>query len=188
VVLAKTVASPIESPVRAVDFIGRLAALDADAWQAMFAEHYQKLYRFAYARTGDPSASEEIASEVFAAAVQRIGAYRETGAPIGAWLFRIARNQVADHLERRRSKPVVPLDGVDVETREWAASLEDKADLARSLRELTREQQDVIALRFFADCSLVETAASMNKSLAAVKVLQHRALAALRKQMGDRTR
>ena len=38
-------------------------------------------------------------------------------------------------------------------------------------------------LRFYSDCSLEETAAAMGKKLGAIKVLQHRALAAMKRQM-----
>ena len=55
----------------------------------------------------------------------------------------------------------------------------------RGLVHLTREQQEVISLRFYSDCSLEETAQAMGKSVGAIKVLQHRALAALRKQLKD---
>jgi DNA-directed RNA polymerase specialized sigma24 family protein len=45
------------------------------------------------------------------------------------------------------------------------------------------EQQEVIALRFFNDCSLLEAAEALGKSVGAVKLLQHRALASLKKQL-----
>ena len=53
---------------------------------------------------------------------------------------------------------------------------------------LTKEQQEVVALRFFDDCSLAETAAAMHKSVDAIKVLQHRALGALRRAMTPKER
>jgi RNA polymerase sigma-70 factor (ECF subfamily) len=51
--------------------------------------------------------------------------------------------------------------------------------LRAALLKLTGEQQDVITLRFGQGLSLHETAEIMDKSVGAVKALQHRALASL---------
>ena len=69
-------------------------------------------------------------------------------------------------------------------------SLTDKIHLAqlapllrRAVLRLTEEQQHVIALRFGEELSLAETAQLMDKSVGAVKALQHRALASLARFM-----
>ena len=174
---------PLPEPAKVSDPIAALAALDPSAWNELFEQYYRKMYNFAYVRTGDVSAAEEIASEVFAAAARGISRYRETGAPIGAWLYRIARNITADHVDKRRRRPFVSLDAAEIDPEDPALDIEDAADIARGLARLTRDQQDVIALRFYNDCSLQEAAAAMGKSIGAVKLLQHRALAALRRQL-----
>lgn len=163
--------------------LAALASHDASAWQALFESYFDKMYRFAYIRTGDGSAAEEIAAEVFMAAAKGIGGYRDKGAPIAAWLYRIARNQTADYLERRRRRPIVALDAVEIVGGAWDATVEDAADVAAGLRSLTREQQEVLLLRFFSDCSLEETAAAMGKKVNAIKVLQHRALHAMKRYL-----
>jgi len=163
--------------------VAALAAHDPSAWQELFERYYRRLYRFAYVRTGDASAAEEIAAESFVAAAKGISRYRETGAPFGSWLYRIARNLTADHLERRRRRPVLPLEAVEIVAGAWSGGVEDAADIAKALARLTGDQQEVIVLRFFDDCSLQEAATALGKSVGAVKVLQHRALAALRKHL-----
>jgi RNA polymerase sigma-70 factor (ECF subfamily) len=178
----------MQHSIEAAGLVPRLVALEPIAWQELFDLYFRKLYRFAYARTGDPDAAEEIASETMAAAAQGIGRYRDTGAPIGAWLYRITRNITADHLERRRRRPQASLEAVEVESPSWAPGVEDSTDIARGLAKLTREQQEVIALRFYNDCSLAEAAEAMGKSVNAVKVLQHRALAALKRQLTGKGR
>jgi RNA polymerase sigma-70 factor (ECF subfamily) len=168
---------------KASEPIAALIALDARAWQDLFERYFRKMYNFAYVRTGDVHLSEEIASEVFAAAAKGISRYRDTGAPIGAWLYRIARNITADYVDRRAKRPVVSIDAVQIETESMASGVENAADLAKSVAQLTPEQQVVIALRFYSDCNLQEAAAALGKSVGAVKLLQHRALAALRRQL-----
>jgi RNA polymerase sigma-70 factor, ECF subfamily len=163
--------------------LAALAAHDPGAWQSLVDRYYDKMYRFAYARTGDASAAEDIASEVFLAAVRGIARYRQTGAPFAAWLYRIARNLTADYLDRRRRRPVIALDAVEITAGPWDAAVDDAADVARALSRLTPDQQEVLLLRFFSDCSLEETAGAMGKKVGAIKVLQHRALAAMRRHL-----
>jgi RNA polymerase sigma-70 factor (ECF subfamily) len=186
--LTEVRAGPRQEPATAGDPIAALVALDPGAWTDLFAEYYRKMYNFAYVRTGDVNAAEEIASEVFAAAARGISRYRNTGAPIGAWLYRIARNLTADHIDQRRRRPSVSLDAAELHLETAEPDVEAAADLARGITQLTREQQEVIALRFFNDCSLQEAAAAMGKSVGAVKLLQHRALAALRRQLNPEAR
>jgi RNA polymerase sigma-70 factor (ECF subfamily) len=141
------------------------------------------MYSFAYVRTGDTTAAEDIAAEVFVAAAKGIASYKPTGAPFASWLYRIARNLTADHLERLRRRPAVPLDSVEMASSAWDAGIDDATDIARALTHLTKEQQEVIVLRFFNDCSLQDAADAMGKNVGAIKLLQHRALGALRRQM-----
>ena len=172
-----------EAAGTATESIAALAAHDPAAWQALFDRYYRKMYSFALVRTGDVHAAEEVAAEVFVAAAKGIGRYRQTGAPFAAWLYRIARNVTADHLNWRRRRPVVPLDGIDIAARAWDAGVEDAVDIANALSRLTGDQRDVIALRFFNDCSLQEAATTLGKSINATKALQSRAVAALRRHL-----
>ena len=172
-----------QEAVWAAEPLAALAAHDPDAWQSLFERYYDKMYRFAYVRTGDASAAEEIAAEVFVAATKGMRRYKDTGAPFASWLYRIARNLTADHLDKRRRRPVVALDAVEVSVGAWDGAVEDAADIAKALSELTREQQEVLLLRFFSDCTLEETAGAMGKKVGAVKVLQHRALAAMKRRL-----
>jgi RNA polymerase sigma-70 factor (ECF subfamily) len=174
---------PRHEPAQVSDPIAALIGLDPQAWNDLFEQYYRKMYSFAYVRTSDANASEEIASEVFAAAARGISRYKNTGAPIGAWLYRIARNLTADHIDRLRRRPSISLEASQIDLEAAFPDVDDATDLQRSLVLLTREQQEVIALRFYNDCSLQEAAAALGKSVGAVKLLQHRALAALRRQL-----
>ena len=180
--LTETRNDPQTAPA-AIESIAALAAHDPDAWRSLFERYYRKMYSFAYVRTGDASAAEDIAAEVFVAAAKGIARYRPGPAPFAAWLYRIARNVTADHLDRLRRRPTIPLDAIDLASDAWDGAVEDAADLASVIARLTGEQQEVILLRFFSDCSLEETAGAMAKSVGAIKLLQHRALASLRRHL-----
>ncbi len=55
--------------------------------------------------------------------------------------------------------------------------------MRRALTELTAEQQQVLALRFGEGRSIEQVAQAMQKSVAATKQLQFRAVAALRRKL-----
>ena len=67
-----------------------------------------------------------------------------------------------------------------VEVTEWRWQREQ---LRAAAAELTELQQQVIALRFAAGLSIAETAQVMDRSENAVKNLQHKAIAALRRRL-----
>ncbi|HET7377340.1 MAG TPA: sigma-70 family RNA polymerase sigma factor, partial [Anaerolineae bacterium] len=60
-------------------------------------------------------------------------------------------------------------------------------NLARALRDLTEEQQNVISLRFGYDMPIQEVARTMGKTEGAIKQLQARAIAALTRRLSPET-
>jgi RNA polymerase sigma-70 factor (ECF subfamily) len=100
---------------------------------------------------------------------------------LSGWLYAVARNLAADHLKKRVQ--TVPLFEDLVSD---SPSLTDQVHLTllaptlkQAMLELTEDQQHVITLRFGQGLSLAETAEIMDRSVGAIKALQHRALAAL---------
>jgi RNA polymerase sigma-70 factor, ECF subfamily len=164
-------------------FVERLRKLEDAAWRELYDLYYRKMYNFAYVRTGDPDLAEDVASEVFAAAVKGIRSFRYTGAPLNAWLYRIARSLTADQLKRRKKKPTVSIDDVDALEESWSPAIDDKRDLAAAMSKLKPEHQEVLVLVFQEGMSTAEVADVMHKRPGTVRVLQHRALAALRRQL-----
>jgi RNA polymerase sigma-70 factor (ECF subfamily) len=63
-----------------------------------------------------------------------------------------------------------------------------RRDLSVAMRVLTDDQQTVLSLRFLLDKSVSETAVLMSRSEDAVKNLQRRALASLRRAMEEAER
>lgn len=65
--------------------------------------------------------------------------------------------------------------------RDQALENSQRQEIRQLLEQLREDYRTVLILRFLADLSPDETAEAMGKSSGAVRVLQHRALAALRK-------
>jgi RNA polymerase sigma-70 factor (ECF subfamily) len=82
--------------------------------------------------------------------------------------------EVAEASERHASDPTL--------------AVEHKLDaerLQRALSALEPPQREVVALRFMGELSVHEVAAVLDKTEAAVKALQHRGLAALRRALAQ---
>src|SRR5947209_5093501 len=172
-------------PHEAEAFVERLRELEQAAWADLFDSHHTQIWRYAYARTGDRDAADDVASQTFSEALTAISRYRYSGKPIVAWLYRIARNIAGKRTrELRRTLPAE-------QSELTAASPEHSLDalvLADAVRRLTGDQRDVVALRFVAGYSTSEIAAMMGKRETAVYSLEARAIAALRRQLAEDSR
>lgn len=187
---ADTLVRTMPATLAAQQLVEQAQAFSPEAWAHLFDQYHAKMYDYCYLRTGDRAAADDLASEVFLEALRGIRRYRYRGVPFSAWLYRIARNLTADFVRRRMSRPTVPLAADD--THAALASPDNTEEAARAhdvrtaIQQLTDDQQQVIILRFFHDLSHDETAAALGRSSGAVRVLQSRALGALRRVMtGD---
>lgn len=160
---------------------------DSEAFGRLYRAYVQAIYRYLFLRLSDTSLAEDLTAEVFLRAVDGLPRYIQRGLPFGAWLFRIARDRLVDYYRQSARRPTAELDdNLPSDLPEPSDSVVD-SETAETLREalakLTDEQRDVIQFRFMEEWSLEETARVMNKSVNAVKALQHRALNALNRFM-----
>ncbi len=169
------------------ELVREAQAFSQEAWARIYDEHYPKMFNYCYQRTGDRAASEDLASDVFVEALRGIQRYRYRGVPLSAWLYRIAHNLTVDHLRRNARQPTVSLgdepEHPRLQTQDPTDASALRQDMQDAIQQLTEEQQQVIILRFFHGLSHEEIAAATGRRPGAVRVLQYRALNALRRQM-----
>lgn len=170
------------------------ALLDAARVQESWA--FQRIFEWlgrpvaAYLRGAGVEDPEGIANEVFLRVFGGVARFEGTEARFRSWVFAIAHNQVIDDRRRRSRRPQQSVLEGDVGPS--AAGAEEGALVAlgderlRSLlADLPPDQRDVVLLRIVADFSIEDTAAALGKRPGAVKSLQHRAMASLRRRLGD---
>ncbi len=165
---------------------------DADAFGELHDRYALRVFRFVYARVGNHQDAEDLTSEVFLRAWRSLHRYRSRGYPFSAYLFRIARNLLVDHY-RREQKDEQGAQQAANRLRHAVSNLDDDviqkqeyATLYAALEQMREDYRDVLLLRFVSGLSSEETARAMGRSSGAVRVLQHRALKALRKRLcGD---
>ena len=157
------------------------------AWSALFDRFYDDVFRYALARLGEAATAEDVAQEVFVAAVRSLHRLRDTREPaVQAWFFRICRNKIADHGRRFRRSGTLSTAGQVGPELDPEAEIERASDataIRAALDELTESQRDVIIRRFILDQSLEHVAAGTGRSVGSVKSLQHRALSRLQRRI-----
>ncbi len=136
---------------------------------------------------------EDVVNEVFLGAFRNFDSFDGDAAKFRSWIFAIALNKVADWHRARCRQPVVAdqsdeilrtVKGGDSEC-EAVDTLQSQHVIAL-LDELTEDQRNVLLLRVIADLSLEATASALGKPVGAVKSIQHRVLATLRRTISDR--
>ena len=159
---------------------------EVDAVGELYDRHHELVFKYVRSRVRDAALAEDLTGEVFVRMVTHLSGYRCKGVPFRAWLYRIARNLVVDHYRKEGGRLPVPLccaQGLREREGDPALIVEQKLVLERVQHALSRldpSQQEVVVLRFLLGLSLREVALTMDKTVAAVKSLQHRGLEALR--------
>ena len=165
-----------------------LRSLDPRAVTAIHDRFFNQLYRYAAYRTGDSLLAEDLASEAFVRMLEAVRAGKGPNTSLRGWLVGTMANLVNDHFRRTYGRPTESLsEGLrsgSPDLGELAEERERMAAVRVALKRLTPEQQHVLALRFGNELSLEETAQLMDRSANAIKALQFRALASLRRELG----
>jgi RNA polymerase sigma-70 factor (ECF subfamily) len=166
------------------------AQQDPGRFAELYELHFERVYAYIVRRVRERSAAEELTSHVFHQALANLGKFKWRGAPFAAWLFRIARNSIADRAQRvqRESTRESSLRAADL-----AASpepeleqIETVARVYKLVDELPWDQRYVIRLRFAEEKSIREIAQQLSRSEGAIKQLQFRALQNLRARVSEK--
>jgi RNA polymerase sigma-70 factor (ECF subfamily) len=172
----------IDDPAEADATLVAHAQCDPDAFAAIYDRYFDPVYRYCYHRLGSREAAEDATSQVFLKVLAALPHYRE-GGTFRSWLFTIAHHQVVNrHRERR---PDWPLDAANEHPDpmplpdDLAEAADERPALAAAVAKLPPDQRRVIELRL-AGLTGPEIAHLLNRSHAAVKMLQLRAVERLR--------
>lgn len=171
--------------------VARAVKRDPEAFGQLYNLYFERVYRYARLRLGNPADAEDVTAAVFLSAWRTIDRFRpKHNSSFAGWLFRLAHNALIDRY--RRLKPHVSLDSeLDAELAQQEvttpeAALERRltlADLHQALQQLTDEQREVVLLRFVEGLSAREVGDIMGKHEGTVRGMQFRAIEALRRAL-----
>ena len=171
----------------------RAQAGDSSAFSILYLRYFDRLYGYLRLAVKDAHEAEDIAQEAFLSMLRALPEYDlRLTQPFRVLLFHIARNRSIDHFRKQRGVDVESPHGLD-QIRE-AGLVDDPAgvfdslsdgELASYLRRLPASQRQVLVLRYALDFSTEEIAEVMETTAQAVRNLQHRGLAVLRRRLRD---
>ena len=170
----------------AVDPGARAALVDRHTFAALYQDYFDPIYRYCYVRLGSRERAEDAAHQVFVRALEAFDRYQERG-QTREWLFVIAHNVVANEIARRTAPPLALDDDIpDAATSPERLALDaaERRALREAVARLPTDMRRAIELRI-AGCTGREVATEMGRSIDAVKMLQSRAIARLRTDLGD---
>jgi RNA polymerase sigma-70 factor (ECF subfamily) len=172
------------------DLIARAAKGDREAFGALYERYVFKVFRHVYYLSNDSHTAEDLTAQTFLKALEAIHRYEMRGVPFLAWLLRIGYNLTVNHKKVRRNGTAPLPETLQAEGAHASpeASCEAKADgeqVWEGVRKLRGDQRQVIVMRFIDGLSYSDIAKVLGKSIGAVRVIQYRALRALRRRLED---
>jgi RNA polymerase sigma-70 factor (ECF subfamily) len=167
------------------DLIHRAKTHDPTAISELYGRYASLVLRYIQLRVAELELAQDLTQEVFIKILNGINRfeYRDEKAFLG-WLYTIAANVLYSYQRRRRivATPFDPRDEpIDQRSQDSARVITERVALQEALGQLTPDQQQVLALRFFADMSNSEIAGMLRRTEGAVKAIQHRALQSLQR-------
>jgi RNA polymerase sigma-70 factor (ECF subfamily) len=178
------------------DVLRRAKRGDQHALEVLLESHLTMVYKFVSMKIGDRHPDvDDIVQETLIAAANSIRNLRSEDEPaVKSWLLTIARHKIADHFRRAPAGANQPLDGLNVaqisapgqDVHEVVAERDRARRLREAMRSLSADQEEVLVLRFVLGHSGEEVAAITRRTLGAVKALQHRGLASLKRLLASR--
>ena len=158
--------------------------------EALYHEHAPRLRRLCRLLLRNPQEAEDITHEVF---LKLVESYRATDRAIawGRWLTRVAINACRDRQRaawwRLWDRTAEEIELVDRDPTPEAATLtgETRGHIWRALQQLSQRQREIFVLRHIEAWPTQEVAEALGLSTGSVKRHLFRAVASLRKTLGE---
>ncbi len=154
-----------------------------NGFDRLYMKYCEQIFRYHIARTGDKEEAQDLTSQTFIAALERLSSFRAEGS-FAAWLFSIAHHKLVDHY--RRKKRIEASSQAVLETEQFIPIdeiMQNRSEFSHILAAMDRlndERAEAVRLRFFGGLKSKEVATVMGKSESAVKMLVLRGLNDLR--------
>ena len=125
-----------------LELVERCRSGELGAFEELYRAHSGRLYSLAVRMLGNPADAEDQLQEIFLSAHRKLDSYRGEAA-LGTWLYRLAMNQILDHVRSRAARSGQLTDGLDDASliadatgHRLADRAIDRIDLERAMLEL----------------------------------------------------
>ena len=163
------------------------ARQDPRAFGELYSLYAQPVFRYLYSRIGSLADAEDATAQTFLAALEQFPKYRHDGY-FASWLFSIAHHKAVDHFRKQRKETSLDeadLFPEDANPYQQVIKTERMDTLSRLIRTLSKDEQELIRLRYVADLNFAEIGHMRNQKEDTVKKSLYRLLARLKAQLED---
>lgn len=145
-------------------------------------QNYDEIYKYCYWKVRNTLDAEDLTQEVFLRFVKNLDRYTDKGKP-KALLYTIARNLC---INKSKQKTMLSLDDAEnIKAKSKTEEIENRMLLEQYLYMLSKEQQEILLLRYGQDLRINEIAEITKLSRFTVMYRIKTALAALDKKMKE---
>jgi RNA polymerase sigma-70 factor (ECF subfamily) len=165
------------------ELIERIASSDRVAMGELYMRHHERVYRFARRKIGDPTAAEDVVSEVFLVVWQHAARF-EGRCSVSTWLLAITRNKalqgLPDGREAELDEEIKLVPDIDDNPEIETLKNDRRATLRRLIGQLPPKHAEVVDLVYYHEKSVAEVAYILGIPESTVKVRMHYARKRLR--------
>ncbi|MBN2016303.1 sigma-70 family RNA polymerase sigma factor [Candidatus Dojkabacteria bacterium] len=153
------------------------------AFDQLYEYYLPRIFAYVLNRTANKQISEDVTSQTFIKAMTKIKTFRYKGFSFGAWLYRIAHNNLMDYYRKNPSLNIIDLSEVESKDRtdKEAEKSERQAIILEALKKLPKQYQEILSLKFFEELSNEEMAEVLGCKKETLAVKLHRSLKAFKK-------
>ena len=163
----------------------------------LYDHYYPKLYAYVLSRVRQKERAEDVVANTFVKAMDNMDQFTwRRSATFGSWLFRIAKNDMIDHIKKDARMMMVETEKLDQTMSSTPDAMESLIEqetedeqhqqferVLLSLQSLTELEQEVISLKYLADMSYKDISLITNKKPNTLAVTLKRALVKIRKDL-----
>ncbi|MCP4460070.1 MAG: sigma-70 family RNA polymerase sigma factor [Cytophagales bacterium] len=154
---------------------------DIRHFEPLYNKYFDPLFRYFLRRTDDEALAQDLCSATFYKSLDNLKRYQWQGKPFGAWLFKIAGNELKKHFRDR--KPVYVIDAEKLSCLDAEIELIDldyQEELIAILDELPEKDLRILELKYFENYNFREISELLEIGESAVKMRIYRLLGNLR--------
>lgn len=162
--------------------IVKKAKTNDEAFAVLYDYYFSKIYGYLFKRTGNHEVTEDLVSDTFLKVFSNLKKYEHQGHTFGAWVYKIATNNLIDYYRKAGRKQEVNIEEVRELSDnkpgpgELVQGSENREEVKMVLGKLTSRYQEVLHLKYFAEMRSNEIAETLGISANNTRVLTYRAL------------